>query len=141
MAAMPRGRASSMGRHPDGTAGAAAGRRRGGAGGQRRGRATARSAGDPPGRGRLRYVAVVRVLRRGAEGELVQVGLADGDVTGGLEQTPRVGGSVRDVVPEDRRAVGGADAGGVEEVLDGELDPVRGAVELGDEDAGGGHAG
>jgi len=77
----------------------------------------------------------VGVVGRDPVRELVEVGLADVDVAGRLEQCNRLGRGVGDVVGEDRRAVGGADAGGVEQVLDRKPGAGCGPrCDLGDED-------
>ena len=68
-------------------------------------RTPARAAGDPPFAQRVRDGSEVRVLRRDPVGELVQVGLPDVRVAGGLEQADGLGGLRRDVVGEQRRAV------------------------------------
>ena len=117
--------AAARGRDPDRAAGVRAERGVGEPGGERGGRAAARPAGDAPGRERVRHVPVVRVLRGRPVGELVQVRLADVRVAGRLEPPHRLGGLRRDVLGEDRRAVRRRQAGGVEEVLDGERDPAR----------------
>jgi hypothetical protein len=54
----------------------------------------------------------------------VQVRLADVHVARRFEPQHRLGGRRRDVVGEDRRAVRRGQAGGVEEILDGERDPL-----------------
>jgi hypothetical protein len=76
----------------------------------------------------------VLVLGGRAEGELVQVRLADVDVAGRLEPPDRLGRLARDVVGEEDRAVRGDEAGSVEQVLDREPDPVAGRLRLRQED-------
>jgi hypothetical protein len=56
----------------------------------------------------------MRVLRGDAVGELVQVRLADDGVVGRLKASDGLGGSFRNVVAEDRGAVGRRQPGGVE---------------------------
>ena len=85
-------------------------------------RAAARAARDAAGCGGIRHRAEVRVLRRDSVGELVQVGLADVGVAGGLEPQNACRRRRRNVVGEDRGAVRGRQACGVEQVLDGEWD-------------------
>jgi hypothetical protein len=85
-----------------------------------RGRPAARTARRPSRRARVRNGAVVRVLRRHAVRELVEVCLADGDVPGSLQPRYGLGGLRRDVVREHGRAVRRPHAGGVEQVLDRE---------------------
>ncbi len=80
--------------------------------------------GHAPGRERVRDVPVVLVLGGRPVGELVQVRLADVRVAGRLEPLHGLGRLGRDVLGEDRRAVGRRQAGGVEEVLDRERDPL-----------------
>jgi hypothetical protein len=77
----------------------------------------------------------VEVLGGDAVGELVQVRLADVRIAGRLEQPHRVRRLGRHVIREDGRAVGRADTGRVEEILDREPDPGTGLGDLGDEDA------
>jgi hypothetical protein len=64
----------------------------------------------------------MRVLRGDAAGDLVQVRLADDGIAGCLEASYYLGGSFRDVVAEDRGAVGRRQPGGVEQVLDAKAD-------------------
>ena len=85
----------------------------------------ARAAREPAGRDRVRNGAEVRVLGRDPVGELVQVRLADVRVAGALEPRDGLGGCVRDVVGEQDRAVGRRQAGGVEQVLDGQAETRR----------------
>ena len=89
---------------------------------------------DAPGRERIRHEAEVRVQRRDAVGELVQVRLADDRVASVLEEAHRLGRPVGHVVGEEDGAVGRRQAGGVEQVLDREPDPGPGIRHLGDED-------
>ena len=97
--------------------------------------ASARPAGHAARCGRVGHPAVVVVLGGDPPRELVQVGLADHHVAGVLEQRHRRRGLVRHVVAEDRRPVRGPQAGGVEEVLDGESRAVPRGLDLRDEDA------
>src|SRR5205823_14017009 len=76
--------AAAGGRNPDRPGGIGAERRVGQAGGEGRSGTAARAARGPAWRARVRHGAVVRVLRRDPVGELVQVGLADVDITGRL---------------------------------------------------------
>jgi hypothetical protein len=78
----------------------------------------------------------MRVLRRRAVGELVQVGLPDVRVAGLLKEDDDLGAPRRDVVDEDRRAVGGGQARGIEEIFDGEGDPRPRLFRPGEEDSG-----
>jgi len=75
----------------------------------------------------------VEVLRGDAVGELVQVRLPDVRPAGCLERGDGGRSYVGRVVGEDRRAVGRARAGRVEEILDGEP-PAAAGRKLGDED-------
>jgi hypothetical protein len=75
------------------------------------------------------------VLRGGAVGELVQVGLAHVRVPGRLEPPHRLGGLARDVLGEQDRPVGRDEPGRVEEILDRERDPLAGLRRAGEEDA------
>ena len=93
------------------------------------GRAPARAARDPVRRPRVPGRAELRVHRRDPPGELVRLRLAEEDRAGGPEPPDRLGVLVRDVVEEERRAVGGAYSGRVEEILGGE----RHAGERGDD--------
>jgi hypothetical protein len=102
---------------------------------QRRCVAAARPARDTPGRRRIRHPAVVLVLRGDAPGELVQVRLAHVHVARRLEPCNRRRRLRRHVVAEDRRAVGGAYAGGVEEILHRQCHPGACRLQLGYEDA------
>jgi hypothetical protein len=77
----------------------------------------------------------VRVHRRDAERELVEVRLAGVHVACGLEASDDVCALGRNVVGEDDRPVGRRDARGVEEILDGETDTVACRLDLGDPDA------
>jgi hypothetical protein len=79
----------------------------------------------------------VRVLGRDAVGELVQVRLADDGVARGLERRDRRCSLCRDVLGEDRGAVGRPQPGRVEEVLDREPDALGRRLDLGDPDPGG----
>jgi hypothetical protein len=76
----------------------------------------------------------VLVLGGRAEGELVQVRLADVDGAGRLEPPDRLGRLARYVVGEEDRAVRRDEAGSVEQVLDREPDPVAGRLRLRQED-------
>jgi hypothetical protein len=67
----------------------------------------------------------MRVLRRDAVRELVQVRLADVGVAGALEPRDRLGRCVRDVLSEQDRPVGRRQAGGVEQVFDGQPKTCR----------------
>ena len=78
-----------------------------------------------PGATRVRHPAEVRVHRRDAVRELVQVRLADVRVAGRLEPADGFGRLGGHVVGEDRRAVRRRQPGGVEEILDRERDAVR----------------
>ena len=92
-------------------------------GGERRRVPGRRAAGRLPGMERVVDGAVPRVDAEHAPGELGQVGLADDDRTG-VERSlddGRVGG--RDVVAVDARAVGRADPGRVDQVLDEQRAP------------------
>jgi hypothetical protein len=80
----------------------------------------------------------VRVLRRGAKGELVQVRLADVDVACGFEPADCLGGARGKVLGEQDRAVGRDEPGGVEEVLDGERDALARTLRSREEDPLGG---
>jgi hypothetical protein len=62
----------------------------------------------------------VRILGRDAVGELVQVRLADVRVARALEPRDGLGRCSGDVVGEQDRPVRRRQAGGVEEVLDGQ---------------------
>ena len=84
-----------------------------------------RAAGRAPREPRVLDGAVPVVLARHAPGELVQVRLADDDGTGGNEPLDRGRGARRDVVGVDARAVGRANARGVDQVLDEESAPVQ----------------
>jgi hypothetical protein len=64
----------------------------------------------------------------------VKVRLADLHVSGRLEATHRLGGSLGHMVGEDRRPVGRPHARRVEDVLDRQARPVGGRLEPGDED-------
>jgi hypothetical protein len=77
----------------------------------------------------------VLVLGGRAVGELVQVGLADVDVARVLQQAHGRGGLGRYVLGEEDRAVGRDEPGRVEEVLDGERDPVADLLGPREEDA------
>ena len=127
--------AAARGRDPHRAAGVRAQRVVGQAGRQCRRAAAAGPPGDPARRDRVRDPAEVLVLRGDAPCELVQVGLADTAVAGRLEPCDSLRGRVRNVVGVDRRAVGGAHPGRVEEVLDGQRRSVRGGRKLRDEDS------
>ena len=122
------------GRDADRAAGVGAERGVGKAGGERGGRAAARPAREAPRRDRVRHGSEVRVLRRHAVGELVQVRLADVRVARGLEAPHGLRGDGRDVVDEERRPVRRPQAGRVEEVLDRKRDPRRRLLDERDED-------
>jgi hypothetical protein len=77
----------------------------------------------------------VLVLGGRAEGELVEVGLADVRVAGGLEAQNRLGRLARRVLGEQDRAVSGDEARRVEQVLDRERDPLARRFRAGEEDA------
>jgi hypothetical protein len=83
----------------------------------------------------------MRVLRCRPERELVEVRLPDEHVARGLQPAHGRGGALGDVIGEDRRSVGGADARGVEDVLDGEPGAFGRRLRAGDEDRFGGLAG
>jgi hypothetical protein len=125
--------AAAGGRNPDGTRGVRPERRIGEAGRERRGGAAARPAGIAVGRERIPDIPEMLVLRGDAVGELVQVRLADDRIACSLEASDRRGGPVRNMLREDRRAVGRPEACRVEEILDAEADPVAGLLDLGDE--------
>ncbi len=127
--------AAAGGRDADRAAGVRAERRVGQAEHERRRRAARRAARRATGERRVRDGAVVEVLRRDAVGELVQVRLADVRPPGALESQHGLGRPFRHVLGEHRRAVGRADAGRVEEILDGEPPARRAVGEPGDEDA------
>jgi hypothetical protein len=78
--------------------------------------------------------AEVLVLRGRAEGELVQVRLADVRVARRLEPPYRLGRLARDMLGEQDRAVGRDEPGRVEQVLDRERDPLGGRLRPGEED-------
>ena len=91
----------------------------------RRGRPTSAAALPPdeppvvlPGMCWVLHRPVPGVLARDAPRELVQVRLADDDGAGRHEALHRGRGSGRHVIRVDLRAVGGADPGGVDQVLD-----------------------
>ena len=75
----------------------------------------------------------MRVLGGDAVGELVQVRLADNRVTGRFEPKDGFGPLFRDVVAEDRGAVGRCQPGGVEQVLDTEANALPDLVGNGQE--------
>jgi hypothetical protein len=83
---------------------------------------------------RVRDGAEVLVLGGGAEGELVQVGLADVRVPGRLEPPDRLRRLARDVLGEQDRAVGRDEPGGVEKILNRERDPFGRRLRPGEED-------
>ena len=91
---------------------------------ERRRRTPTGAAGDPAGAKRIGHGAVVGILRGQPEAELVQVGLPHQHVTGSLQPPDRLGGSIRDVVGEDRCSVGRTNPCGVEDVLDREARAV-----------------
>ena len=66
----------------------------------------------------------------------MEVRLADGRVARCLQHCHRSGGVGRDVLGEHGRAVRRPDAGGVEQILDGEPHARGCGRELGDEDPG-----
>ena len=92
--------------------------------GERSRRAAARTACDPSRSDRIRDRPEVRVLRGDPVRELVQVRLADVHVPGRFQAADRLRGLGRHVFDEDRRPVRGHEPGGVEEILDGEADPL-----------------
>jgi hypothetical protein len=95
------------------------------AGGEGRRRSSARTARDAPGGDRVGNGAEVGVLRRDPVGELVEVRLPDVDVAGAFQTDDSLGRAGRNVVGEDRRAVGRRQTGCVEEILDRERDALR----------------
>ena len=96
----------------------------------------ARPAREPAGCDRVRDGAEVRILGRGPVGELVQVRLADVRVARALEPDDGLGRCNRDVLGEQDRPVRRRQAGGVEEVLDGQPKTCRRRrVGQGEEDA------
>jgi hypothetical protein len=101
---------------------------------ERRRRAAAGAAGDPSRRKGIRDRAEVRVLGRDAVGELVQVRLADVRVPGLFEAPDGFRRPRRNVLGEDRRPVRRRQPRGVEEVLDGERDPLRRLLRTREED-------
>jgi hypothetical protein len=76
----------------------------------------------------------VLVFRGRAVRELVQVGLADVRVSGRLQPPYRLRGLSRNVLGEQDRAVGRDEPGRVEEVLDGERNPLGGLLGAREED-------
>jgi hypothetical protein len=72
--------------------------------------------------------AVVRVVGCDAEGELVQVGLAEHHGAAFAEIFHDGGVEIRDVIGEDLRAEGGPDTGRAEQVLVGDGDTVQGSA-------------
>ena len=85
---------------------------------ERRSRASRRAAGDPSRCDRVRDSAEVRVLRRDAVRELVQIRLADVRVPAGLCEVHGFRGGGRHVFGEHRRAVRRRQPCRVEQVLD-----------------------
>ncbi len=94
-------------------------------GGERRRVAPRRPAGGPAGQARVLHGAVPVVLARHPPGELVQVRLADDDRPRGDEPLHRRGRLHGHMVGVDLRAVGRADPGGVDQVLDEQPPPVQ----------------
>ena len=73
-----------------------------------------------------------------AEGELVHVQLAQEDGAGGLEPDRRLRVLLRHALGHDLGAGGGADAGGIEQVLEGDGYAVKGPLIVAAGDGGGG---
>ncbi len=117
--------AAAGGRLPDRGAGIAAERGVGHAGRDRRRGAAARAARMMALAPRVVDRPVVDVRAGGAVGQLVQVGLAEDHRAGALEALDRGGIVVRDPVGEQRRAEGGEDAPGGEQVLDRDRDALQ----------------
>ncbi len=114
------GHAAAGSRNADRAAGVGAERAFGEPAGERGSGAAARAAGRPARKRGVRHDAVVQVLRGDAVGELVQVRLPRRAPARRFEQLHRSRGRHGHVVGEDRRAVRRPDAGGVEQILDGE---------------------
>ena len=92
---------------------------------ERRRVAARRAAGRAPRQAGVLHRAVPGVLARDAPRELVQVRLADDDRARGDESLDGRRGAVGHVIGVDVRAVGRADAGGVDQVLDEQRPPVQ----------------
>ena len=110
-------RAAGEGGDADRSARVGADAQRGEARCERRGAAARRAAGHVARAPGIADGAVEGVLARHAPGELVQVRLADDHGTGVGESLHGARGTRRDVLAEERRAVGRAHPGGVEQVL------------------------